>query len=280
MPPVVPLGIFLGLLLLLSIPGVRDVVMAPVLWIVGPIVVRFAATFNPDPDFVPLAGDEPEIPGPFRGHGVAAGRALSDLGFRSEGVWKLTGYVPSVVAYFELFVHDAERSAAMVMGMFPTAALNAPAGRRPGARPSALRGSLYVELVSELADGVELSTLNTTDPPPDVRWQHSRRTDLPGEADLSRVWAVHRALVSRERSARVPPPADQEGWRRTLLRSVDRQLAASEAAGHLRECPDGLFRLTWRGAFSQVWAGTFPGRWLRQRRARQRAQELLSELGL
>jgi hypothetical protein len=241
------------------------VVLATSPWWLGPLKARRMYRFRAAPEFTLFDLDDPDTP-PDIADIVQAGAAdLAPEGFVPRAhFWELSEG-PRGATFLSLF----ENRAARTLAKLATFHVRLKGG---------CKRTVALVFITEFADGTELATSGAdmlrVYPPLKGR----TIVQVPG-ADAHRLYAVHRALLERCRSAaekRLPLDPDPVAYQCAY---VARELAHNARAGYLELAPGGeYYRLTWKAAVLTFWGQFWPVGPLRRALRRRRTAALLRTL--
>jgi hypothetical protein len=194
---------------------------------------------------------------------------LEGLGFSLVVHVYLPEQVPNVVAILALLENRQANDLAMVVTMH--ARSEGPVG------PETLK-THYVEFGSELVNGSEVATNNSSELPAFAPPPERIVLQMPQLEDLARLYRCHELSIDEfGRAARKPlPPSDSllEALRADMIRELESQVGT----GCLyRDTATNTYRATWAGAFVMTWKQLWPVSAVRRFRRRRRAETLLAE---
>jgi hypothetical protein len=242
-----------------------------VLWlpIIGPVTLKVAHWYSPDPQVELINSLIDETPTEFADAVRQVDRPLESLGFRLAGDLRVSNAMPGGTTFVALFENAKERQVAQVITAIAVTAH--------------VRKTVTLLLFStEFNDQTKLSTRNSPQSIVIPLLRHREGShSFPWIKSPHRLFEIHQASIARfgGDAARVAPSIDDPA--EFLRRSMRAEADTFVDTGYYYEDPKyGIYRPTWRGACLMAWKSTWPIKPIRQFVRKRRAAEFLRALGL
>ena len=248
--------------------------LVPAFYLLVPWLIYCTQRMNGYPEIVPVDMSKP-LPKKVTKYLRETSRDLTNLGYESQPCVALPNPMPNVVAIIQLWIHPQRQDAALVNMIFGVSD-----------QPNTGLNTFYTEFLTRFDDEqvTVIQTNNTT--------QLNAFPDLPNELsfrfpmvrDITQLDRIHQKLVQQHgpQARRLISLYDlYEGDLTKYIRGilVD-SYRKQEGTGYLQYDENhGQWRPTVWGAMLMTWGQLWPMTTLQHRRIRQRAEQLLVELG-
>lgn len=250
------------------------VIMAAALllpYIAGPIAVHRKVTNKLKPDLMPFPLDHPDLPELVKDHFQNVSKQLESVGFDVVQGVALPSQVPKVKAIILLFANRATKDVAIASAIYVD-----------GIQGTKL-GTAYTEIATRFRDGSIVQTSNTKQLNAFGKRPNATSTQFPMVEDAARLFRLHSALLVKygggyEKILRLDEEFHGDALA-AVAASMREEMEAQVRTGYLYLSEsEGLFRLTWKGAFFMVWKLLFPLKHIRRALREKKAQRLLREI--
>ncbi|MBI1346562.1 hypothetical protein GC163_09770 [bacterium] len=250
------------------------ILLIPAFYLLVPWLIYCTQRMNGHPDIVPLDMSR-ALPKRVTKYLRETSRDLSTLGYEGHPCLALPNPMPNVVALVQLWIHPQRQDAALVSMIFGVSE-----------QPNVGINTFYTEFLTRFDDTkVSLIQTNNTS-------QLNAFPDLPNELSfrfpmvksITQLDRLHQKLVKQHapRARKLISLYDQHDG--DLMQYIHSVLVDSyrkqEATGYLQydENRDDWRPTVW-GAMMMTWGQLWPMTQVQKSRIRQRAEELLAELG-
>lgn len=236
-----------------------------VLYLGGPLAIRFLLRQPAEPEFLPVAIDG--LPGEVSGFLKRTAERLAPHGFASAATVAMQPQ-KNMTAIVTLFVNRPAGDAAAAIAVY--------AQMGAGAQVGDVVPKTHVEFCTEFSDGGEICTNNSSELSALKKLSEKQIFQFPDVRGADLLYRIHCEMVRRhapEAQKSLPAPGQEvahlrASWTKDLERQADVGYMQLDAAG-------GVYRPTLPGAFLMTWKLLPPVSWIRRLRMKREAGEIL-----